>query len=77
MASEIKYTFYTHVKEAKGLMKGGCNGKKTVYDGFINRIECYSHNYNQFKLIAVFRLKSWKEKSERNTLINDAQSIAA
>jgi len=77
MTSKIKYYFFTHNKEVLGQIKSACNGKKAVYDGFKDRVDCYSHNYNVFSIIAVFRLKSWKSESLSNTLINEGQSFAA
>ena len=67
MTNEIKYTFYKKGKRYVGLLNVACTGKKAVYDGYFDRIECYSLNYNSFKMIAVYRLKSWKEKSLSNS----------
>lgn len=59
----IEYEFYQFdniLFGEKGCLNFGKHGREIIFSGFLNHINQYSINKSDMKIIAKFKLKSWK-----------------
>lgn len=58
MQNQINYIFFKYDPSRIGLLNCALIGKRGVYSGFHDKIECYSQVNRHRRVIAVFKLKT-------------------